>query len=252
MLVSVCEHAQSLQSCLTLCNLMNCSLPGSSVHGNSPGKNTGVGCHAFVSGIFLTQEANPHLLCLLHWQKGSLQLATPGKPVLVSNLLFVLLLPDFGVQFSSVAQSCQTSLRPHESQHARPPYPLPTPRIYSNSVHRVGDAIQPSHPLSSTSPPAPNPSQHQGFFFFFFPNESTLRMMWPKYWSLSFSISPSNEHPGLIFRMDWLDLLAVQGTLKSLLQHHSFVCVCVRVKLIEWVKKNDDSEKISTVVEQLA
>ena len=54
-----------------------------------------------------------------------------------------------------------------------------------------------------------------------FSNESTLRMRWPKYWSFSFSISPSNEHPGLIFRMDWLDLLAVQGTLKSLLQHHS-------------------------------
>ena len=55
-----------------------------------------------------------------------------------------------------------------------------------------------------------------------FSNESTLRMRWPKYWSFSFSISPSNEHPGLIsFRMDWLELLAVQGTLKSLLQHHS-------------------------------
>ena len=54
-----------------------------------------------------------------------------------------------------------------------------------------------------------------------FSNESTLHMRWPKYWSFSFSISPSNEHPGLIFRMDWLDLLAVQGTLKSLLQHHS-------------------------------
>ena len=54
-----------------------------------------------------------------------------------------------------------------------------------------------------------------------FSNESALRMRWPKYWSFSFSISPSNEHPGLIFRMDWLDLLAVQGTLKSLLQHHS-------------------------------
>ena len=84
-------------------------------------------------------------------------------------------------------------------------------------VHRVGDAIQPSHPLLSPSPPAPNPSQHQGLS-----NESTLHMRWPKDWSFSFSISPSNEHPGLIsFRMDWLDLLAVQGTLKSLLQHHS-------------------------------
>ena len=67
------------------------------------------------------------------------------------------------------------------------------------------------------SPPAPNPSQHQSLFQWV-----TLRMRWPKYWSFSFSISPSNEHAGLIsFRMDWLDLLAVQGTLKSLLQHHS-------------------------------
>ena len=84
-------------------------------------------------------------------------------------------------------------------------------------VHRVGNAIQPSHPLSSPSPPAPNPSQHQSLS-----NESTLRMRWPKYWSFSFSIIPSKEIPGLLsFRMDWLDLLAVQGTLKSLLQHHS-------------------------------
>ena len=79
-------------------------------------------------------------------------------------------------------------------------------------IHPVSDAIQPSHPLSSPFPPALNP----------FSNGLTLRMRWPKYWSFSFSISPSNEHPGLIsFRMDWLDLLAVQGTLKSLLQHHS-------------------------------
>ena len=84
-------------------------------------------------------------------------------------------------------------------------------------VHRVGNAIQPSHPLSSPLPPAPNPSQHHRVFS----NESTLRMRWPKYWSFSFSISPSKEHLGLIFRIDWLDLLAVQGTLKSLLQHHS-------------------------------
>ena len=83
-------------------------------------------------------------------------------------------------------------------------------------VHQVCDAIQPSHPLSIPSP-ALNLSQHQGLF-----SESALHMRWPKYWSFSFNISPSNEHPGLIsFRMDWLDLLAVQGTLKSLLQHHS-------------------------------
>ena len=70
---------------------------------------------------------------------------------------------------------------------------------------------------SSPSPPAPNPSQHQSLF-----NESTLHMRWPKYWSFSFSIIPSSEYSGLISsRMDWSDLLAVQGTLKSLLQHHS-------------------------------
>ena len=90
------------------------------------------------------------------------------------------------------------------------------PEFTQTLVHRVGDAIQPSYPLSSPSPPAPTPSQYQVFS-----KESALRMRWPKYWSFSFSISPSSEHPGLIsFRMDWLDLFAVQGTLKSLLQHH--------------------------------
>ena len=83
-------------------------------------------------------------------------------------------------------------------------------------VHRVSDAIQPSHPLSSPSPLAPIPPSIRVFS-----NDSTLRMRWPKYWSFSFSISPSNEHPGLIsFRMDESDVLEVQGTLKSLLQHH--------------------------------
>ena len=90
------------------------------------------------------------------------------------------------------------------------------PESTQTHIHRVGDTTQPSHPLSSSSPPAPNPSQIRVFS-----NESTLHMRWPKYWSFSFSVSPSNEHPGLIsFRMDWLDLLAVQGTLKGLLQHH--------------------------------
>ena len=91
------------------------------------------------------------------------------------------------------------------------------PEFTQTHVHRVGDAIQPSHPLSTLFllPPIP-PSIRV------FSKESTLRMRWPKYWSFRFSISPSNEHPGLIsFRMDWLDLLAVQGTLKSLLQYHS-------------------------------
>ena len=84
-------------------------------------------------------------------------------------------------------------------------------------VHQVSDAIQPYHPLSSPSPPALSLSQHQVFS-----SESPLHIRWPKCWSFSFSISPSNEYSGLIsFSIDWFDLLAVQGTLKSLLQHHS-------------------------------
>ena len=84
-------------------------------------------------------------------------------------------------------------------------------------VHWVSDAIQPSHPLSSPSPPSFNLSSIRVFS-----NESILHIRWQKYWSFSFSNSPSNEYSGLIsFTMDWLDLLVVQGTLKSLLQHHS-------------------------------
>ena len=119
-------------------------------------------------------------------------------------------------QFSSVVQSCPT-LRPHELQQAGLPVHHQLPEFTQTHVHRVGDAIQPSHALSSPSPPASNPSQIRAFY-----NESTLHMRWPKYWSFSFSIIPPKEIPELIsFRMDWLDLLAVQGTLKSLLQHHS-------------------------------
>ena len=101
--------------------------------------------------------------------------------------------------------------------HSTPGLPvhLQLPESTQTHVHWVGDAIQPSHPLSSCSPPV-LPSIRV------FSNESTLCIRWPKYWSFSFNISPSNEHPRLIsFRMDWLDLLAVQGTLKSLLQHHT-------------------------------
>ena len=94
------------------------------------------------------------------------------------------------------------------------------PESTQTHVHRVGDAIQPSHPLSSSSPPA--------LLLLLFPsirvfsNESVLPIRWPKYWSFSFSINPSNEYSGLIsFRIDWFDLLAVQGTVKSLLQQHS-------------------------------
>ena len=121
------------------------------------------------------------------------------------------------VQLCSGAQSCTALLDPMNRSTPGLPVHHQLPEFTQTHVHRVGDAIQPFLPLSSPSPPAPNPSQHQGLS-----NESTLRMRWTKYWSFSFNIILSKEHPGLIsFRMDWLDLLAVQGTLKSLLQHHS-------------------------------
>ena len=117
------------------------------------------------------------------------------------------------IQFSRSVMSDPS--RPHESQHTRPPCSSPT---YSNWC----PLSQWCHPaiLSSVIPFSSCPQISPSIRVF--SNESTLLMRWPKYWSFSFSISPSNEHPGLIsFRMDWLDLLAVQGTLKSLLQHHS-------------------------------
>ena len=119
------------------------------------------------------------------------------------------------VQFSRSVVS--DSLRPHESQHARPPCPSPSPGVHSDTSI---DSVMPSshlilcRPLFLLSPISPR--------IRVFSNESAVHMRWPKYWSFSFSIIPSKEIPGLIsFRMDWLDLLAVQGTLESLLQHHS-------------------------------
>ena len=124
------------------------------------------------------------------------------------------------IQFSSVAQSCLTLCDPMDCNTPGLPVHHQLSEFTQTHVHRVCDAIQPSHPLSSLSPPALNLSPHQGLFNLF--NQSSLGIRWPNYWSFSFNITPSNEHPGLIsFRMDWLDLLAVQGTLKSLLQHHS-------------------------------
>ena len=117
--------------------------------------------------------------------------------------------------FSSVQFS--RSLRPHGLQHTRPPCPSPTPGVYSNSC----PLSQWCHPtISSCHPLLLLPSIFPRIRVF--SNESALRIRWPNDWSFSFNISPSNEYLGLIsFRMDWLDLLAVQGTLKSLLQHHS-------------------------------
>ena len=129
--------------------------------------------------------------------------------------------------FSSVAQSCPNLCDLMDCIMTGFPVHHQIPELAETHVHRVGDTIQPSHPLSSPLlPPLIFPRIRV------FSNESALRIRWSKYWSFSFNISPSNEDPGLIFfRMDWLDLLAVQGTLKRvfsnttvqkrLLQHHS-------------------------------
>ena len=119
------------------------------------------------------------------------------------------------VQFSlSVVSDC---LQLHEMQHARPPCPSPTPGVHPKLCPLSWWCLPTIYPLSS-----PSPLLSILLSIRVFSNESALCIRWPKYWSFSFNISPSNEHPELIsFRVDWLDLLAVQGTLKSVLQHHS-------------------------------
>ena len=118
------------------------------------------------------------------------------------------------VQFSSVTQSCPTLCNPMDSSMPGLPVHPQLPEYTQTHVHWVSDAIQPSHPRPLLLPPSIFPSIRV------FSSESALHIRWPKYWS--FIISPSSEYPGLIFfRIDWFDLLAVQGTLKSLLQYHN-------------------------------
>ena len=132
-------------------------------------------------------------------------------------LIHSVLSKGINVQFSSVTQSCLTLCNPMNCSTPGLPVHHQLPESTQTHIHWVGDAIQSSHPLSSPSSPALNLSQHQGLFKWVSSSHQV-----PKVCSFSFSISPSNEHPGLIsFRMGWLDLFAVQGTLKSLLQHHS-------------------------------
>ena len=120
-------------------------------------------------------------------------------------------------QFSSVAQSCLTLCDPMDCSMPGFLVHHQLPELVQTHVHHIGDAIQRSHLLSS---PFLLPSIFPSIGVF--SDESVLCIRWPKYWNFSFNISPSNEYSGLIsFRMDWMDLLAVQGTLKSLLQHHS-------------------------------
>ena len=150
-------------------------------------------------------------------QEGSL-FSTPSPDFLMMTIqtslrLYLIVVLICSVQFSSAPRSCLTL---HDLMDSSTPGLSVHPQLLEftqTHVHWAGDAIQPSHPLSSPSPPALNLSQRQGLFKW---------VSWPKYWSSSFNISPSNEPSGLIsFRMDWLDLLSFQGTHKSPLQHHS-------------------------------
>ena len=135
---------------------------------------------------------------------------------------------------SSVQFSCSVvsdSSRPRESQHARPPCLSPSPGVHSDShlLSRWSSHLILCHPLLLLPPNPPS--------IRVFSNESTPCVSWPKYWSFSFNISSSNEHRGLIsFRMDWLNLLALQRTLKSLLQHHSSKASVFSTQLSLWSK----------------
>ena len=149
-------------------------------------KNTGVGCHFLLQGIFLIQGSNP---CLLHWQFSSVQSLSRVQ-------LFAT--PWTAARQSSLAVTNSRSLLKLMSVK----WVMPSNHLILCHPHRLPPPIFPSMRV--------------------FSNESVLLIRWPKYWSFSFSISLSNEYSELIsFRMDWLDLFAVQGTLKSLLQHHS-------------------------------
>ena len=147
------------------------------------------------------------------------------------------------VQFRSVKSVVSDSLQLHEQQHARSPCSSPTPGVHSNLM--VIKSVMPSSLLILCRllvllPPIPRSIR-------VFSNESTLRIRWPKYWSFGFNISPSNEHPGLIsFRMDRLDLLAVQGTLKSLFQHHSSKASILQCSAFFIQDVNKNPEQIST------
>ena len=135
------------------------------------------------------------------------------------------------VQFSHTVMS--DSLWLHGLQHTRPPVHNQLQEFTQTHVHWVCDAMPQSHPLSYPSPLAFNLSQHQGFFKWV----PVLHIRWPKFWSFSFIFSPSNEHSGLIsFRIDWLDLLAVQGTLKSLLQHYNSKVSILWHSVLLWLK----------------
>ena len=168
-------------------------------------------------GVGLVRSLQPPDILWIHWRVYNF-IANTGKGVLflppsdayIRSFLYLL-----SIQFSSVAQSCPTLCDPMNCSTPGLPVQHQLPEFTPTHVHWVSDAIQSSHPLSSCSPPAPNPSKHQSLFQWVNSSHEVA-----KYWSFSFSITPSNEHSWLIsFRIDCLHLLAVQGTLKSLLQN---------------------------------
>ena len=197
-------HVTSLQSCPTLCNPMGCSPSDSSVHGILQARILEWVTMPSSRGSSWPRDLTC-ILCLLHWQAGSLPLAPTGK-LLHSNQFSP-------VHSSLVAQSCLTLCIPKDYstpclRHS------PNPGAFSSSCP---SSLWCHQTISSSVVPFSYCLQSRVFS-----SESTLWIRWPRYWSFSLSISPSNEYSRLIsFRIDWFDLFAGQGILKSLLQHHS-------------------------------
>ena len=179
---------------------MDYSPPGSFVHGIFQVRI--LDCHFFLQGIFPTQGMNLVLWCLLHWQTDSLPLATWEAQVITVFIVFDQSLSCVQLFATSWTEACQASLS----------------FTISQSLFKLIaiEVMMPSKHLILCCPLLLLPSDFPSIRVFY--NESALRIRWRKYWSFIFSISPSNEHSGLIFfRIDWFDLLAVQGTLKNLL-----------------------------------
>ena len=200
-----CKPACSVLSCVSLCDSLNYSPPGPSVQGISQARILKWVAISSSREIFLAQGLNTSLLHLLHWQADSLPLSHQGSPLSIS-LSSVQLLSRVRLFATAWIAAHQASLSVTNSRSS--------PRLMSIKSVMPSSHLILCRPLLLLSPIPPS--------IRVFSSESTLHMRWPKYWSFSLSIIPSKEIPGLIsFRMDWLDLLAVQGTLRSLLQHHS-------------------------------
>ena len=183
--------------CPTLCDPMDCRV----CPWNSPGKTTEVSCHSLLQGIFLTQSLN---LGLPHCRQILQHLSHQGNPC--NRISSVQSLSRVQLFVTPWTAAHQASLSITNSQSL--------PKLMSI------ESVMPSNHLILYRPLLLLPSIFPSIRVF--SNESALCIRWPKYWSFSFSINSSNEYSGLIsFRMNWLELLAVQGTLKSLLQHHS-------------------------------